>query len=65
MLLRDTGATSGESEKKKSKAKELSSEELKAQREARLQAQANNPHYLKLGGSSKVGSGLSDSLLCV
>ena len=45
---------SGESEKKRRKAKELSEAEIKAQREARLEAQANNPHYLKLGATSKV-----------
>lgn len=45
---------SGETEKKRKKAKELSEDELRQQREARLQAQAANPHYLKLGASAKV-----------
>ncbi|KAF6018644.1 AP3D1 [Bugula neritina] len=49
---KDDSVLRGESEKKRRKAKELSEEELKAQREARLQAQASNPHYLKLGGPS-------------
>lgn len=45
---------SGKSKSKKTK--ELTEEELNTQREARLQAQANNPHYLKLGASSSASS---------
>ncbi|XP_067938013.1 AP-3 complex subunit delta-1-like [Watersipora subatra] len=61
---KDQGGASGDSEKRR-KAKELTEEEMKAQREARLEAQANNPHYLKLLSSPKIKAEVAEEAINV